>query len=356
MIRVFYDSQIFLAQRRGGISRYFVELICQFHENPDLGITPVLNFESTPNLHLASALQMPLQGDSSNRYIRALKFYDQAKGDLRFQNYDIRHFTFYSGAYANFQGSTVSTLYDMIPETIEKNGRNPHLKKKKYMERSTGVLSISHTSLEEMAEIYGFKPKLWEVSHLGVSESFNPTAKRLKSLPERYFLFVGQRGGYKRAELAMRAFASLNADDVKLLFVGGELPSRAEIRLAKWLGIDQRVSYIHVTDDELPSYYVHAIALIYPNLHEGFGFPSVEAQKCGTPVVATDNKINREISGDAIVYFEADNSSDLGKRLSKLLENGRSRKSEPMIYGDYSWLTCAKVTADFYKTVLGNPS
>ena len=352
MIRVFYDSQIFLAQRRGGISRYFVELIRQFQENPDLGVTPVLNFESTPNLHLSSALQMPLRGVSSNRYSRALKFYTQAKSDLRFRNYDIRHFTFYSGAYANFQGPTVSTLYDMIPETVEMNGRNPHLKKKKYMENSTGVLSISNTSIGQMAEIYGFKPKLWEVSYLGVSESFHPYAVRLEKLPDKYFLFVGQRGGYKRAELAMRAFASLNADDVTLLFVGGESPSRAEIRIAKGLGIDQKVSYVHVTDHELPSYYAHAIALIYPNLHEGFGFPSVEAQKCGTPVVATDNEINREISGDKIVYFEADNSSDLGKQLSKFLENGGSQKTDPIVCNDYSWYTCARITADFYKRVL----
>ena len=42
MIRVGFDPQIFLFQKRGGISKYFVQLINKFVDNPDLGIQPVL--------------------------------------------------------------------------------------------------------------------------------------------------------------------------------------------------------------------------------------------------------------------------------------------------------------------------
>ena len=41
-MRVRYDDQIFTWQRRGGISRYFVELIGEFTKGPELGVTPQL--------------------------------------------------------------------------------------------------------------------------------------------------------------------------------------------------------------------------------------------------------------------------------------------------------------------------
>jgi len=42
-----------------------------------------------------------------------------------------------------------------------------------------------------------------------------------------------------------------------------------------------------------------AIALIFPTLHEGFGFPVVEAMLCGTPVIASTTSSLPELVGDA---------------------------------------------------------
>ena len=39
-----FDRQIFVLQRRGGITRYFVELLREFDALPELGIEPVLPF------------------------------------------------------------------------------------------------------------------------------------------------------------------------------------------------------------------------------------------------------------------------------------------------------------------------
>ena len=48
-MRVLFDEQIFLLQKRGGISRYFVELIRAFATSPELGIEPILAFKATSN-------------------------------------------------------------------------------------------------------------------------------------------------------------------------------------------------------------------------------------------------------------------------------------------------------------------
>ena len=62
MLRVGFDDQIFVAQRRGGISKYFVELLSRL---PRFGIEPVVLSRGTRNLHLAESGLVPRLPDYS---------------------------------------------------------------------------------------------------------------------------------------------------------------------------------------------------------------------------------------------------------------------------------------------------
>ena len=42
-----------------------------------------------------------------------------------------------------------------------------------------------------------------------------------------------------------------------------------------------------------------AIALVFPSLYEGFGFPALEAMHCGTPVIASETSSLPELVGEA---------------------------------------------------------
>jgi hypothetical protein len=48
-VKVLFDEQVFMLQKRGGVSRYFVELIKVFKNTPSLGVEPILNFNTTSN-------------------------------------------------------------------------------------------------------------------------------------------------------------------------------------------------------------------------------------------------------------------------------------------------------------------
>lgn len=54
-IDVGFDSQAVAAQHRGGISRYFVELIKAFHDHPDLGVKARPLWRLTRNEHALSS-------------------------------------------------------------------------------------------------------------------------------------------------------------------------------------------------------------------------------------------------------------------------------------------------------------
>lgn len=53
----------------------------------------------------------------------------------------------------------------------------------------------------------------------------------------------------------------------------------------------------------LPALYHSADIFVFPSYSESFGHPLVEAMASGLPVVAADVPINREMCGDAAIYF-----------------------------------------------------
>ncbi len=65
-----------------------------------------------------------------------------------------------------------------------------------------------------------------------------------------------------------------------------------------------RVSFFQGVDNAvLQAAYSRARAFLYPSLAEGFGWPLIEAQACGCPVITTDEPPMNEVAGDAAVYL-----------------------------------------------------
>jgi len=62
-----------------------------------------------------------------------------------------------------------------------------------------------------------------------------------------------------------------------------------------------------VSDETLRALYSMAGALVFPSIAEGFGWPILEAQACGCPVMTTNAPAIRETSGGAAIHVEEGN-------------------------------------------------
>lgn len=62
---------------------------------------------------------------------------------------------------------------------------------------------------------------------------------------------------------------------------------------------------------QLPEYYRQADIFLFPSYTESFGHPLVESMASGLPIVASDVPVNREICGDAALYFDVFDSDAL---------------------------------------------
>ena len=115
----------------------------------------------------------------------------------------------------------------------------------------------------------------------------------------RLVLFVGRLEPHKGPDMAIRAFAEAAArdagatSDVSLVVVGGSPGERFDakrgrlLRLAAALGLAGRVTFLPAQpQDRLAELYSAAEVVVVPSRSESFGLVALEAQACGTPVVA----------------------------------------------------------------------
>lgn len=164
------------------------------------------------------------------------------------------------------------------------------------------------------------------VSHEGVDHGrFRPevaadeaVVREKLGLPAEYVLWASNFYGYKRAPLAIAAYARMAADvreRFPLVLVGGDWAGplgglraggRAEAeRAARAAGVERDMRFLGwVEDAALPAVYRGARAHVLATSEETFGRSVAEAMACGCPCVVQDLPVLREVAADAAVYVD----------------------------------------------------
>jgi len=83
--------------------------------------------------------------------------------------------------------------------------------------------------------------------------------------------------------------------------------------------------------EALPELYRSQDVFVFPSVSETFGHPMAEAMSSGLPVVAADTPVNREICGDAALYFEPFSVTKLADCIQQLDSDKKLRESLPKI-------------------------
>jgi glycosyltransferase involved in cell wall biosynthesis len=136
----------------------------------------------------------------------------------------------------------------------------------------------------------------------GLSEPFGETG----DIKRPYFLYVGRHDPYKNLARLIQAFAAVTGD-YELWIAGATDPRftpNLQAEVAE-LNLTHRVKFLdYVTYAQLPVLLNQALAMVYPSLWEGFGFPVLEAMACGTPVITSNRSSLPEVAGDAAILID----------------------------------------------------
>ncbi len=155
---------------------------------------------------------------------------------------------------------------------------------------------------------------------------FNILESEIK--PDRPYLFyIGRPDPYKNLHRVISAFATLpkGCD----LWIAGSRDRRYTPRLqaqADELAMSDRVKFLdYVAYPDLPRLMRGAIALVFPSLWEGFGFPVLEAMACGTPVITSNLSSLPEVAGDAALLVNPYREAEIAAAMKTLIDDEGAR-------------------------------
>lgn len=188
------------------------------------------------------------------------------------------------------------------------------------------------------------------------------TSGAVGTLPEwpgaaRYVLSMGNTKPHKDLVTLLKAFAMIDAPDLRLVLAGSD--PGGYVRSV--LGDDpvaERIRFSgRIDDDTLRALYAGATALAFPSRYEGFGLPPLEAMSFGTPVVTSTAASLPEVVGDAAMLVEPGDVEGLAAALAGVLTDdtlaGRLAAAGRQRAVGFSWRRTATATAAVYREVLG---
>lgn len=136
-----------------------------------------------------------------------------------------------------------------------------------------------------------------------------------------FLLHVGSNETRKNREGVMRVFARLAPHwPGNLVLCGAGLTPRLQA-IAAVAGVANRVFTVSGADNpQLEAVYNLAHALLFPSICEGFGWPVIEAQACGCPVVCSDRTSLPEVGGEAVLVHALEDEAGMADSVARLRE------------------------------------
>jgi glycosyltransferase involved in cell wall biosynthesis len=152
----------------------------------------------------------------------------------------------------------------------------------------------------------------------------------------------------------IRAFAQWgDCQEVDLILAG---PTDARytpqlLALATALGVGNTVKCLdYVSYDQLRDLYRQAIALVFPSLWEGFGFPVLEAMACGAAVITSNQSSLPEVAGDGALLVNPLDVSALAQAMQQVWQDSGLRTALQQRglarSGQFSWQKTGQMTGD----------
>jgi glycosyltransferase involved in cell wall biosynthesis len=174
-------------------------------------------------------------------------------------------------------------------------------------------------------------------------------------------LHVGSTIDRKRIDVLLEVFAAVRRArrDTRVIRVGGPFTG-AQRAQARDLGIADAIAVVPFVDRATLSAIYRRVALtLLTSEREGFGLPLVESLACGTPMVASDIPVLRELGQDSVVYAGL---GDIGAWRDAILgllaeresqqDQWRARKIRGIARAaDFSWSHYAATLAALYQDV-----
>ena len=198
---------------------------------------------------------------------------------------------------------------------------------------------ISESTKEDLVK-RGIPADDIHVVHCGIDHSLYRTDPAVPKDPDPTVIYLGRLKKYKSIDHLLIAFAqTLKEIPQAKLVVVGEGDYRGNLEgLAGELKIEDKIEFTGFVDQvEKVRRLQEAWVAVCPSLKEGWGLTNIEANACGTPVLASNVPGLKDsvVNGETGVLFEYGDTKELSDHLVKILSDADSRKK--LTEGGLGW-------------------
>ncbi len=194
------------------------------------------------------------------------------------------------------------------------------------------IIADSQATKDDLVKLDGIDPAKIEVVYPGidpklaeVKDGGQITAVLQKhNITPPYFLFLSTLQPRKNLVRLIRAYTASGVD-YQLVLAGKKgwlsQPILDEINSQQPTVNSQQATIIapgFVDDADKAALLSGATALLYPSMYEGFGFPVLEAQACGTAVLTANSSSLPEVAGDAALLVDPLDTNAIAAAIHKL--------------------------------------
>lgn len=202
------------------------------------------------------------------------------------------------------------------------------------LRRATSIACVSSATLADARRLLGKDGSLrlvlnalnYPFRQLSPDEA-EQRLGRIPGLKEPFVLHVGSNMARKNREGVLRVFARASeGTDLRLVLAGQALTPEL-FRLADELQIRGQITSIEKPGIEIiEALYNRAVALIFPSRFEGFGWPPIEAQACGCPVVASNIPPFLEAVGKSAALHPVEDEMGMADSIRRLAKDSEYRQ------------------------------
>lgn len=240
--------------------------------------------------------------------------------------------------------------FERFPDCLSFKGRLWHrlLQPRQLMQRAAHCVAVSHNTAEDLASLYRIPTERVSVVYPGLppvnagatagqasgtigttEESTQPhLQKRTASLPQQYMLWCSTVEPRKNIETVFLAMEQVQQQHpgIALVVAGAVTPKQRAV-------VQQYASRVRMTlmgyvDDATKQELLRgATAMVYPSLYEGFGFPPLEAQQHGVPVIVGTHSSLPEVCGEGALYVDVHNVDALARAIHHVLTDDVLRRT-----------------------------
>lgn len=244
--------------------------------------------------------------------------------------------------------------YLYYPDLVEEKNL-AHLRRvvPRTLQQADYIITVSEAVKAELIKEFNINPAKCIVTPVPPDEIFKKELPkdRLNNVrakyglgDRKYIFFLGNFEPRKNLKTLVQAYLELPKDiqDEYSLVLAGNYGWKFEETkelIDKAINDGANIKHIGFIDGEdRPALYQAASVFAFPSLYEGFGIPVLEAMLSGCPVVASDIPVLRETGGNAALYANPHNSSDLAEKLlTAIKKHPYSNKDMQANAARFSW-------------------